>query len=161
VVIDRSGSMAGEKLAFVKQAALDLVRRLGTKDQLSLVAYDTTVEVLVPPMAVDGKAPFGRAIQGLQSRATTNLSGGWLQGCEFVVKGLAEKQVNRVLLLTDGLANVGVTDPNALAAMTRQRRAEGITTTTLGVGLDFNEDLLTRGSPPPRSAWGWTSTRTC
>jgi Ca-activated chloride channel family protein len=143
VVIDRSGSMAGEKLEFVKQAALDLVRRLGAKDQLSLVAYDTEVEVLVPPMGADNKAPFARSIHRLQSRASTNLSGGWLQGCEFVARSLAEKQVNRVLLLTDGLANVGVTDPPSLAAMARQKRAEGITTTTLGVGMHFNEDLLT------------------
>ncbi|GAG52289.1 unnamed protein product, partial [marine sediment metagenome] len=73
VVIDRSGSMRGDKLKFVKQAAQDLVRRLGSKDRLSLVAYDTTVEVLIPPRAVDEKTSFEQAIEALKPRATTNL----------------------------------------------------------------------------------------
>ena len=144
VVIDRSGSMSGSKLQYVKQAAQELVQRLGSKDRLSLVAYDTQVEVLIPPRKVKDKRPFDEAIQKLDSRATTNLSGGWLQGCEFVRSKMSDKGVNRVLLLTDGLANAGITEPVKLESIARQKRSEGVTTTAFGVGMDFNEDLLTR-----------------
>lgn len=146
VVIDRSGSMSGEKLEYVKKASQALVRKLGVKDRLSLVAYDNVVSVLVPPQEVRDKALIERKIDGLQAGATTNLSGGWLQGCEFVGANTNEKGVNRVLLLTDGLANEGITDPDRLAAAARGKHLDGVTTTCLGVGMDFNEDLLTRMS---------------
>jgi Ca-activated chloride channel family protein len=144
VVLDRSGSMQGDKLAYVKQAAQILVQRLAAKDRFSLVSYNHTVTVDIPPVAVVEKDRINQAIKKVESSGTTNLSGGWLQGCQLVVGEIVEGQVNRVLLLTDGLANEGVTDPARLEALARQKRGEGITTTTMGVGMDFNEDLLTR-----------------
>ncbi len=144
LVLDRSGSMQGAKLDYVRQAAQFLVQRLGAADRLSLVTYSETVHVNLGPGPVLHKDAVNQALQAIRAGGTTNLSGGWLQGCSLVAEGLAEGQVNRVLLLTDGLANVGVTDPDRLAAMARQKRQEGIVTTTMGVGLDFNEDLLTR-----------------
>jgi len=144
VVIDRSGSMKGDKLKYVKLAAKELVSKLGKKDRLSLVAYDSTVQKLLRPRMVEEKQRYFDAIAPLSSGDMTNLSGGWLQGCDDVGSELSEKGVNRVLLLTDGLANRGVSDPNKLASMAVQKRAEGITTTTFGVGMDYNEDLLTR-----------------
>lgn len=144
VVLDRSGSMQGDKLAYVKQAAQFLVQRLGAQDRLSVITYDSRVIVDIPPQAVIEKDRINQIIERITSGHLTNLSGGWLQGCQLVADGIAEGQVNRVLLLTDGLANRGVTDPAKLEAMARQKRAEGVTTTTMGVGMDFNEDLLTR-----------------
>ena len=144
VVIDRSGSMKGDKLKYVKLAAKELVSKLGKKDRLSLVTYDSTVQILLPPRMVEDKQRFFDAIAPLNSGDMTNLSGGWLQGCSDVASDLSENGVNRVLLLTDGLANRGVSDPNQLVSMAAQKRAEGITTTTFGVGMDYNEDLLTR-----------------
>ena len=144
VVLDRSGSMQGDKIAYVKQAAQFLVQRLSAADRLSVVSYDSSVSVDVPPQSVVEKDRINQAIDTLQAGNTTNLSGGWLRGCQLVTEGVADGQVNRVLLLTDGLANQGVTDPVRLEAMARQKRAEGVTTTTMGVGLDFNEDLLRR-----------------
>jgi Ca-activated chloride channel homolog len=144
VVLDRSGSMGGDKLAYVKQAAGFLVQRLGGSDRLSVVSYDHRVTVDVQPEAVIHKDRITQAIDQLTAGGTTNLSGGWLQGCQLVAGNVADGQINRVLLLTDGLANQGVTDPVRLETMARQKRAEGITTTTMGVGMDFNEDLLTR-----------------
>jgi Ca-activated chloride channel family protein len=144
VVLDRSGSMQGDKLDYVKQAAQFLVQRLGAQDRLSIVSYNERVSVDAPAQPVIEKDRINAIIQKLFASGTTNLSGGWLQGCQSVAEGLAEGQVNRVLLLSDGLANRGVTDLTQLEAMTRQRRAEGVTTTTMGVGMDFNEDLLTR-----------------
>lgn len=144
VVLDRSGSMAGDKLDYVKQAAQYLVQRLGAKDRFALVSYNHTVTVDVPAGPVIEKDHINWLIDKLKPGGNTNLSGGWLQGCQLVADGLAQGQVNRVLLLTDGLANEGVTESARLEAMARQKRAEGITTTTMGVGMDFNEDLLTR-----------------
>ncbi|MBN1200786.1 MAG: VWA domain-containing protein [Anaerolineae bacterium] len=144
VVLDRSGSMQGDKLDYVKQAAQFLVKRLGADDRLSLVSYNESVSVDVQPGPVVHKDRTNQVIGSLRAGGTTNLSGGWLQGCQLVAGEMADGQVNRVLLLTDGLANQGVTEPVRLEAMARQKRAEGITTTTMGVGMDFNEDLLTR-----------------
>jgi Ca-activated chloride channel family protein len=143
-VLDRSGSMAGDKLEYVKQAAQFLVQRLGSKDRFSVVTYDDLVKVNIAPAPVQHKDVINQAIRKITSGGTTNLSGGWLQGCQLVAEGIEEGQVNRVLLLTDGLANEGVTDTVRLAAMARQKRAEGVTTTTMGVGLGFNEDLLVK-----------------
>jgi Ca-activated chloride channel family protein len=142
VVLDRSGSMSGDKIDYVKKAAKILVQHLGAKDRFSLVAYDDVVTVEVAPDAPTHKDPINRAIDALTARNSTNLSGGWLQGCQLVAEGKADGQVNRVLLLTDGLANQGITDPRRLASMARQKREEGVTTTAMGVGMDFNEDLL-------------------
>ncbi|MBI5959145.1 MAG: VWA domain-containing protein, partial [Chloroflexi bacterium] len=144
VVLDRSGSMQGNKLSYIKQAAQYLVQRLAAQDRFSLVSYNQSVTVDVPPISALEKDRINHAIKKLESSGTTNLSGGWLQGCQLVAGGIAEGQVNRVLLLTDGLANEGVTDTARLEALARQKRSEGITTTTMGVGMDFNEDLLMR-----------------
>ncbi len=144
VVLDRSGSMAGDKLDYVKKAAQFLIRHLGARDHFSLVSYNQDVTVDLQPTVVSNKDRISHAIQKLMAGGTTNLSGGWLQGCQLVHDNLAERQVDRVLLLTDGLANQGVKDPGQLSSMARQKRDTGVTTTTMGVGMDFNEDLLTR-----------------
>ncbi|NDJ53923.1 MAG: VWA domain-containing protein [Chloroflexi bacterium] len=142
VVLDRSGSMSGEKIDYVRKAAQFLVQHLGQNDRFSLVTYDHNVAVDVEPGPVVHKDHIRHVIDKITPGGSTNLSGGWLQGVQLVSKEQAEGQVNRTLLLTDGLANQGVTDPRRLAAMARQKREEGITTTTMGVGLGFNEDLL-------------------
>ncbi len=144
VVLDRSSSMVGEKLQFVKDAASALVQRLGASDRFSLVTYSEAVQIVLTPSPVTHKDSMVQAIQAIRAMGTTNLSGGWLQGCSLLAEEAAPGQVSRVLLLTDGLANQGVTDPDWLAEMAREKQAAGIVTTTMGVGLDFNEDLLTR-----------------
>jgi Ca-activated chloride channel family protein len=143
LVLDRSGSMQGAKLEYIQQAAQFLVQRLGATDRLSIVSYNDYVAVEVPAQPVIEKDRINEVIGKLFASGMTNLSGGWLQGCQSVAENAAEGQVNRAAAL-DGLANRGVTDLRQLEAMARQKRAEGITTTTMGVGLDFNEDLLTR-----------------
>ncbi len=142
LVLDRSGSMGGSKLSYVQQAAQFLVQRLGAADRLSVVSYNEHVTVDAPPSPVVEKDRLISAIRALSASGTTNLSGGWLQGCQLVAQEQRDGQINRVLLLTDGLANQGITAADRLEALARQKRAEGITTTTLGVGLQFNEDLL-------------------
>jgi Ca-activated chloride channel family protein len=143
VVLDRSGSMAGEKLDYAKKAIEFLVQHLTSRDRFSLVSYDKSVKVDFPPTNIDNKDEVIQAIRKIRAGSTTNLSGGWLQGCHLVsTADQVAGQVNRVLLLSDGLANEGITDPQRLANMARQKRNESITTSAMGVGMGFNEDLM-------------------
>jgi Ca-activated chloride channel family protein len=142
LVIDRSGSMAGDKIDYTRQAAQFLVQHLGTKDMFSVVLYNDRVETLLEPQHVKQKDRLIQLLERIRVRGTTNLSGGWLQGCQHVKDTPGDNMLNRVLLMTDGLANRGITDENRLLQMARQKYEEGVNTTTMGLGEDFNEDLL-------------------
>lgn len=142
LVLDRSGSMAGEKLAAAREAASLLVRRLALQDMVSVVAYDDEVSVVSPPTAGAADQGLANRIGRIPSGGSTNLSGGWLRGRGFVKDGLKPQGVNRVLLLTDGLANVGITDPEQLVGMCQGAKRDGVTTTTIGFGEDYDEQLL-------------------
>jgi Ca-activated chloride channel homolog len=142
LVIDRSGSMAGDKIEYTRQAAQMLVQNLGMNDMFSIVLYNDHVETLLPPERVQRKDVINQQIRNIKPGGTTNLSGGWLQGCGLVAQHQKPDALNRVILMTDGLANRGVTSSEKLVSMAQQKRAEGISTTTMGLGSDFNEDLL-------------------
>lgn len=155
LVLDRSGSMAGEPLAAARQAAAGLVRRLRPEDVVSVVAYDDEVRTVAHPATGADQAALPRAIQGIEAGGSTNLSGGWLRGRELVAGVRAARgagprgtpagddgALHRVVLLTDGLANCGITDPAALVGLCREARRQGITTTTIGFGPDYDEALL-------------------
>ncbi|WP_257455243.1 vWA domain-containing protein [Archangium lipolyticum] len=142
LVIDRSGSMAGAPLKHALQASRQLVERMGPEDWLSIVTYDDAVFSVLAPTRVTDKAAIGAVLSSVRAGGCTNLSGGWLKGVEHVGVNKSPERVNRVLLLTDGQANMGITDPGALVSTARQKSADGIITTTLGFGSNFNEDLL-------------------
>lgn len=142
LVIDRSGSMTGDKLAFTRHAAQFLVQNLGADDLLSIVLYNDVIEVLMPPEPVAHKDLINQRIAAIKASGTTNLSGGWLEGCKLVRAGWREDRLNRVILMSDGLANRGITDHSRLVSLARQKFNEGVSTTTMGLGNDFNEDLL-------------------
>ncbi|MEH2051596.1 vWA domain-containing protein [Nostoc sp.] len=142
LVIDRSGSMAGAPLHHALKAAESVVDQLEPNDILSVVVYDDEVDSVVPPQPVTNKAALKNSIHKVRAGGITNLSGGWLKGCEHVKTQLDPQKINRVLLLTDGHANMGIQDPKILTATSGQKAEEGIITTTLGFGQGFNEDLL-------------------
>ncbi len=142
LVIDRSGSMAGSALFHALKAAESVVEQLSATDTLSVVVYDDHVKTVIPPQPVSDQAALTQAIGNVTVGGLTNLSGGWLQGCEYVKKGLDPQKINRVLLLTDGHANVGICEPQVLTTTAQQKAEEGIITTTLGFAQRFNEDLL-------------------
>ena len=142
LVLDRSGSMAGPKLAAARDAAAMLVQRLWLEDVVSVVAYDDQVEVIAVPASGKDRENTSELIGGIRCGGTTNLSGGWLRGRDLIADGLVEGGVNRVLMLTDGHANVGITDPNTLVGLCRAGQEAGITTTTIGFGIEFDEQLL-------------------
>jgi Ca-activated chloride channel family protein len=144
-VLDRSGSMgANSKLPLAKQATLEAIDRLDAADRFAVVTYDDRVEVVTAATDAtpDARRAASRALAPVEPRGSTNLHAGWLTGCEQVAAGLAEQGVNRVLLLTDGLANVGVTDREELGRLAFDLRKRGVTTSTFGVGIDFDEQLL-------------------
>ncbi len=143
-VLDRSGSMDGTKLEFAKLAIHDALARLDDRDRFSVVFYDDQIDVIVETTHATDEARRNaiRHLAGVTARGSTNLGEGWLRGCEQVAQHLSEEGVDRVLLLTDGLANQGITDPEELAHHAAELRARGVSTTTFGVGNDFDEALL-------------------
>lgn len=142
LVLDRSGSMSGEPLEYVKKAARFVVDHMGPKDTFSLTVFDDQVETIVPQTPVTSKELLRILINGIQSGGSTNLSGGFIRGCQEVMKETRSGQSNRVVLLTDGMANVGVTDPALLAAKAKSVAEKGLSISAVGVGREFNEDLL-------------------
>lgn len=142
IVLDRSGSMAGPKLEAAREAAAFLVRRLAPEDVVSVVAYDDGVWTVAPPATGEAQQDLPERIEGIEAGGSTNLSGGWLRGRELVADGRADGRINRVLLLTDGLANVGITDPAQLVGLCARAHETGISTTTIGFGADYDERLL-------------------
>jgi Ca-activated chloride channel family protein len=142
LVLDRSGSMTGGKLAAARRAAAMLVRRLHAADTVSVVAYADEVAVVAPPATGPEQEQLPQQIEAIRTGGRTNLSGGWLMAHDLVAAGKRDGGVNRVLLLTDGRANVGITDPDSLVGLTRTAAGVGITTTTIGFGADYDEDLL-------------------
>jgi Ca-activated chloride channel family protein len=145
LVIDRSGSMSGDKIAKAREAALEAVRHLAPDDLVALVAYDTNVQVLVPARRVgDGRA-LEAAICRIEAGGNTALYGGVTRGAAEIRRHLEDgRHVNRIILLSDGLANVGPSSPEDLGRLGHTLMKEGISITTVGLGLGFNEDLMTR-----------------
>lgn len=143
IVLDRSGSMADErKIDYAKSALGTLIRQLSPDDILSVVIYDDVVEVLQPARKVRNREELIRRIGEVFPRGSTNLGGGLVEGLQQVSRNANREYVNRVILFSDGLANQGVTDPHALNSIARRYRHQGISVTTMGVGLDYNENLM-------------------
>jgi Ca-activated chloride channel family protein len=144
IVLDRSGSMSGDKLRVARSAVEEAIARLQPDDRFSVVVYDDVVDVVIESSRASGEARRGaiERLRAIEARGSTNLGEGWLRGCEQVASHLAERGVNRCLLLTDGLANVGITDAGQLAAHAAELRTRGVSTSTFGVGNDFDERLL-------------------
>lgn len=144
LVMDRSGSMQGDKLDYVKKALAFVIEQLQAEDKLSIVTYDDAVDVLFAQQPVRDKASLLRQVAGIAAGNTTNLSGGMLEGFAQVRGTKTAGSVNRVLLLSDGLANEGVTDPEKLQQIARTKFMEdGVGLSSFGVGADYNEDLMT------------------
>jgi Ca-activated chloride channel family protein len=145
LVIDRSGSMGGEKIAKAREAALEAVRRLAPDDIASLVAYDTGVETLVPAQRVGDGRRLAEAICRIEARGNTALHGGVSRAADELRRHIEDDcYSSRIVLLSDGLANVGPSSARELGRLGTALVKEGISVTTIGLGLGFNEDLMTR-----------------
>jgi Ca-activated chloride channel family protein len=144
IVLDKSGSMSGDKLRKAKDAAIASIDRLGSNDIVSIVAYDHTVEVLVPATKVSDRLAIRQAIEKLTANGNTALFAGVSKGAAEVRKFFEKGRVNRIILLSDGQANVGPSSPAELGSLGASMIKEGISVTTLGLGLDYNENLMTQ-----------------
>lgn len=144
LVIDRSGSMAGDKIRNAIRAAKHLVDQMNESDYLSVVIYDSKVDLLIPTSNVIDKQAIKSKLDGITDRGGTNLMGGAMMGYEQVKKYYRSGYVNRVLLLSDGQANEGITDVHQIERIVQtQNNNYGVSISTFGLGTDYNEDLMT------------------
>ncbi|CAN5407972.1 VWA domain-containing protein [soil metagenome] len=147
-VLDRSGSMGGGELDAAKAGLNTALQHLGDADRGAVVVYDDRVDVLAPlqPLSHAAKSAVHSALNDVDARGSTDLCGGWLKGCQQLADAPApadsHRRRKRAILLTDGLANQGETDPAAISKHASELRKRGITTTTLGFGRGFDEQLL-------------------
>ena len=142
VVLDNSGSMSGDKLHFAKDAARQLLARVFPNDVTSVVTFSSDVRIVAPAAPRHRQTDLSASVAAIRPEGCTNLSAGWLEGRRQLERVVREDTCRRILLMTDGLANQGITDPDDLARLVAQARAAGITTSTIGFGRDFDERLL-------------------
>ncbi|MGZ3460895.1 MAG: vWA domain-containing protein, partial [Archangium sp.] len=143
VVIDRSGSMSGYKLQQAKQAARQLVGLLGPEDRLAIVHYGSDVKSLPSlPATPANRERMLQFIEGIWDDGGTNIGAGLHAGRSHVAAARGDYRVNRIILMSDGQATEGITDDAGLTEVVKGIRAEGITVSAIGVGTDFNEDLM-------------------
>jgi Ca-activated chloride channel homolog len=144
IVVDHSGSMSGEKIKSARDAARGLVNRMGPTDRVALIQFDDVAEVLVSSTLVDdaGRARLLAAIETIQDAGGTNLGEGLFLGRDEVLRQLAPGAANRVILLSDGKASIGIMDTPTLARAATEASERGVRITAVGLGVDFNEDLM-------------------
>jgi Ca-activated chloride channel family protein len=142
VVLDRSGSMTGAKLEKAKQAAMQLVDHLRSDDVFSLVTFSDEARVVVSAQHVEDKEQLKEKIESVRADGSTALYAGVESGAEQLDEFRSSKRINRVILLSDGLANVGPSTPRDLRRLGSRLADREISVTTIGVGDDYNEDLM-------------------
>ena len=148
IVLDRSGSMGGQKFLLARRAVELALAQLQPEDRFALVVYDDNIDVLAESTRATSEAKRSALarLASIEPRGSTDLSGGWMRGCEQIAFGMAggdrAQTIDRCLLLTDGLANRGITDRDELNGHASALRDRGIQTSTFGVGEDFDERLL-------------------
>ncbi len=146
VVLDRSGSMAeAGKITNARQAILGLLSRLSEADRFALVSYSDQVQRHSGLLAMTpaNRAMLEGMVQGIQPNGATNLGAGLQEGIHLLTESPSSGRISRLILISDGLANRGVTDPSALGTMASVAPERGFAVSTIGVGLDFNEHLMT------------------
>lgn len=148
LVLDRSGSMQGTPLDTAKQTLISIVETLDERDEVAVVIFDDQIDVLQPAARVtpEVKRQVRHALLAVAARGSTALHEGWLAGCRAIAPEAArtdDPRLTRCLLLTDGQANVGLTENEVIATEAREiRERTGVSTSTFGFGADYNELLL-------------------
>ena len=142
LVIDRSGSMEGEKMVRAREAAMFCVDQMLPTDRLSVVIFDERIDVLFPSQPVSNKQAMKDMISRIKARGSTALHEAWVRGGLTVSERMLDVGINRVVLFTDGLANTGLTNTDEIVSQAMGLFKRGVSTSTIGIGEDFNEDLL-------------------
>lgn len=143
IVLDRSGSMSGMKIQKAREAAIEALNRLNRNDVFSLIAYDNQVQTVIPAQRVEDVARMESRIRAIRTGGNTALFAGVSQGASEIREHLDHDYIHRILLLSDGLANVGPDSPVELGRLGTALLKEGISVSTIGIGTDYNEDLMT------------------
>jgi Ca-activated chloride channel family protein len=141
LVVDRSGSMCGQPLHEALKCVEYIAGCMTPKDQISVVVYDDDVQVLMPLGPVTSMEAMKRLLSSVDDGGSTNLFGGWEAGARQLEKG-QDSNISRVILLSDGQANHGLLEQDAIEQHCREWLAKGVSTTTVGLGRGFNEDLM-------------------
>ena len=144
IVLDRSGSMAGENIVRAREAAITAVELLDEGDIVSIITYDDKVNVLVPAMPLTDRSSVIEKIKSINTGGSTALFAGVSKGAQEVRKNLNGNFASRVILLSDGQANVGPATPGELGELGASLMKEGIAVSTIGLGLGYNEDLMSQ-----------------
>ncbi|MCH8473616.1 MAG: VWA domain-containing protein [Opitutales bacterium] len=142
LVIDKSGSMSGDRIRYARKGALEAVRRLGSEDIFSLVVFDREVKTLIPAGPIEDLSRVEEIISGIRAGGTTNIHGGMTEALAQLQTHDSDRYLHRAVLLSDGLANVGPRSDEAFAELGRQFSQNGIVVSTIGLGQDYNEQLL-------------------
>ena len=143
LVIDESGSMNERgKMSYAKQAAKDLVSKLNSYDRVGIVTYSDYSRVVMPLRRLQNKKHVLRIINSIEPTKSTNLSAGLIEGISQIKYNDRNGYVNKVILLSDGLANRGITDIGTLSRIASRSAGDGIYITTMGLGLNYDEDLM-------------------
>lgn len=141
LVVDRSGSMSGQPLHEALKCVEHIAGCMTPEDRISVVVYDDDVQVLMPLGPVTSMEAMKRLLSGVYDGGSTNLFGGWEAGAKQLEKG-QDSSISRVILLSDGQANHGLLEQDAIEKHCRDWLAKGVSTTTVGLGRGFNEDLM-------------------
>jgi Ca-activated chloride channel family protein len=144
VVLDQSGSMAGEKISHARAAIHELITQLGPEDRFALVSYSVNAQTTVPLSKVNGPSRelWRRIVDGMATGGGTNLASGLERGLDIVDAHRAVDRVPRIILISDGLANQGDTSLSGLRSRARRAAVGEYTLSTVGVGVDFDEQLM-------------------
>src|SRR6266404_1261556 len=142
LVVDRSGSMNWDKMERARSATAYCIDQLIATDRVSIVVFDDQIELLVPSQSVENRELIKDRLSSVYARNSTALHAAWVHGGMQVSEHLDSVAVNRVLLVTDGLANIGLTNTDEIVSQAAGLFARGVSTSTIGIGEDFNEDLL-------------------
>jgi Ca-activated chloride channel homolog len=142
IVLDKSGSMSGKKIQEARRAAIEAINRLNGNDIVSIITYDSTVDVLVPATKLTDKRFVTAKISQIEAGGRTALFAGLSKASAEIRKFIDKDRFNRIILLSDGKANVGPMSPSELGRFGASLKKEGISVSTMGLGLDYNEDLM-------------------
>jgi Ca-activated chloride channel family protein len=145
IVLDRSGSMRGQKIAYARRAVLHLLSSLSHEDRFAFVTYSEGVQMLSPLSNVTGgnREHLESIVRAVGAGGNTNLGAGLQAGIEVLLAAAQNGHAGKVVLISDGLANRGITAPQDLGNMAAVAVEKEFAVSTVGVGVDFNEELMT------------------
>ncbi len=142
LVVDRSGSMEGQSLEFVKRACGVLLDLIDPRDFVSVISFAETADMVLPARRIRSKSEAKDAINRISAGNTTNLHQGLMVGYQQIAAVRSAKTLDRIILVTDGEPTAGTKDFNAIVGNVVEQKMRGVSVTTIGLGSEYGEELL-------------------